>query len=59
MNGNEARKSDHWAVALVHGIGNTDRLKMIQEVCEAIQHARLHRAAIVLLVLDLEIERSL
>ncbi len=40
MNGNEARKSDHWAIALVHGIGNTDRLQMIQEVCKAFQHAR-------------------
>ena len=40
MNGNEARKSDDWAVALVHGIGNTDRLKMIQEVCQALEHAR-------------------
>lgn len=40
MNGNEARKSDHWAIALVHGIGNTDRQQMIQEVCQALKHAR-------------------
>lgn len=40
MNGNEAHKSDNWAIALVHGIGNTDRLQMIKEVCTAFKYAR-------------------
>ncbi len=40
MNETVPRKSDDWAVALVHGIGITDRLKMIQEVCHALSYAR-------------------
>lgn len=44
MNGNEAHKSDNWAIALVHGIGNTDRLQMIKEVCTAFKYAHPGRA---------------